>query len=96
MTQLLGKKIRDPLETLGLLSKFDSELRRVREPLDKFWKQHQEKLTDVRTMTAAHQEADSISASGTNSSTEHHFTSSRRNQHKLRGAGDYGQSDFRI
>jgi hypothetical protein len=44
MTQLLGKKIRDPLETLGLLSKFDSELRRVREPLDKFWKQHQGKL----------------------------------------------------
>jgi hypothetical protein len=61
MTQLLGKKIRDPLETLGLLSKFDSELRRVREPLDKFWKQHQGKLKDVRTMTAAHRDLDGVS-----------------------------------
>jgi hypothetical protein len=26
MTQLLGKKIREPLETLGLLTRFDSDL----------------------------------------------------------------------
>ncbi|MEP0914043.1 hypothetical protein NDI45_24340 [Leptolyngbya sp. GB1-A1] len=61
MTQLLGKKIRKPLETLGLLPKFDSDLRRVRQPLDKFWEQHQKKLSDVRCMSAAHRDLDGLS-----------------------------------
>ncbi len=61
MTQLLGKKIRESLETLGLLSKFDVDLRRVRQPLDRFWKQHQEKLSDVRCMSAAHRDLDGLS-----------------------------------
>jgi hypothetical protein len=61
MTQLLGKKIREPLETLGLLTRFDSDLRRVRQPLDLFWKLHHEKLSDVRCMSAAHRDLDGLS-----------------------------------
>src|SRR5207249_4983942 len=38
MTQLLGKRTREPLDALGLLSQFDADLRRVRQPLDRFWK----------------------------------------------------------
>jgi hypothetical protein len=61
MTQLLGKRIREPLEVLGLLSKFDADLRKVRQPLDRFWKQHQGKLSDVRCMSAAHRDLDGLS-----------------------------------
>jgi hypothetical protein len=61
MTQLLGKRIREPLNTLGLLSKYDADLRRVRQPLDRFWKQHQQKLSDVRCMSTAHRELDGLS-----------------------------------
>jgi len=60
MTQLLGKRIREPLETLGLLSKFDADLRRVRQPLDRFWKKHQAKLSVVRCMSAAHRDLDGL------------------------------------
>ena len=61
MTQLLGKRVRAPLDTLGLLSKYDADLRRVRQPLDRFWKQHQQKLSDVRCMSTAHRELDGLS-----------------------------------
>ncbi len=61
MTQLLGKKIRAPLETLGLLSKFDADLRNVRQPLDRFWKEHQGKLSNLRCMSAAHRDLDGLS-----------------------------------
>ncbi len=61
ITQLLGKKIREPLEALGLLLRFYADLRRVRQPLDRFWKQHQEKLSDVRCMSAAHHDLDGLS-----------------------------------
>ena len=61
MTQLLGKRIRAPLETLGLLSKFDADLRKVRQPLDRFWKEHQGKLSNLRCMSAAHRDLDGVS-----------------------------------
>src|SRR2546428_164721 len=64
MTQLLGKRTREPLDALGLLSQFDADLRRVRQPLDRFWKQHQEKLSDVRCMSAAHRDLDGFSLLG--------------------------------
>jgi len=61
MTQLLGKKIREPLSTLGLLTMFDADLRASRQPLDRFWKQHQEKLSDVRCTSGAHRDLDGLS-----------------------------------
>lgn len=60
MTQLLGKKIREPLSNLNLLSQFDTNLRAARQPVDRFWKQHQSWLSDVRCMSAAHRELDGL------------------------------------
>jgi len=59
-TQLLGKTIREPLATLGILSKFDSEIRLAREPLDRFWKENSRKLQGVRSVSAAHRDLDGI------------------------------------
>ena len=33
----------------------------MRQPLDRFWKLHQEKLSDVRCMSAAHRDLDGLS-----------------------------------
>ena len=60
MTQLLGKKIREPLSHLNLLAQFDTTLRAARKPIDRFWKQHQSWLSDVRCMSAAHRELDGL------------------------------------
>lgn len=60
MTQLLGKKIREPLSNLNLLSQFDAKLRTARQPLDHFWKEHQSWLSDVRCMSAAHRDLDGL------------------------------------
>ena len=60
MTQLLGKKIREPLSNLNLLSQFDAKLRTARQPLDLFWKQHQSWLSGVRCMSAAHRDLDGL------------------------------------
>jgi hypothetical protein len=60
MTQLLGKRIREPLQTLGLLSSFDADLRKARQPLDSFWKQHQAKLSETRCISAAHRDLDGL------------------------------------
>jgi hypothetical protein len=60
MTQLLGKKIRGTLSALGLLQRFDMNLRVARQPLDRFWKDHQGKLSDIRCMSAAHRDLDGL------------------------------------
>lgn len=61
MTHLLGKKLRDSLEMLGLLSKYDAKLRAARRPLDNFWKEHYRKLREIRRMSAAHRDLDGLS-----------------------------------
>lgn len=60
MTQLLGRRLREPLQSLGLLAMFDAELRQARAPLDAFWRQHQEKLSEIRVMSAAHRDLDGL------------------------------------
>lgn len=60
MQALLGKKFREALEKLEVLSRFDTELRDARKPLDAFWKEHQASLKHVRNTAAAHREHDGI------------------------------------
>lgn len=60
MTQLLGKRVREPLDKLGILPTFDGSLRTVREPLDQFWKQHAGKFNHIRRTSAAHRDLDGL------------------------------------
>jgi hypothetical protein len=60
LRELLGKRLRDPLATLGLLATYDVSLRRAREPLDRFWDQKRSELQRVRVTTAAHRDLDGL------------------------------------
>jgi len=60
MTQLLGKKIREPLEKLGLLTKFEKQIGKVRKPLNEFWNENQESMQEIRCMSAAHRDHDGL------------------------------------
>jgi hypothetical protein len=60
MRSLLGKNLREPLAILGLLSRFDSEIRSVREPLDRFWDKYSGDLKRIRCTSAAHRDHDGL------------------------------------
>lgn len=57
-TQLLGKPIRENLQALDLISKFEGPLKAAKKPLDQFWKEHQPRLKTIRNYTGAHRAHD--------------------------------------
>lgn len=60
MTQLLGRRIKNSLNSLNLLSIFEEDLRTVRRPLNEFWTENQEKFKEIRIVSAAHRDLDGL------------------------------------
>lgn len=60
VVQLLGGPIRTSLNRLGVLDRYDADLRTIRRPLDMFRTKHDRELKDIRNVAAAHRDHDGL------------------------------------
>jgi hypothetical protein len=58
--QLLGKRFRESLVTLGVLNTFTEHLSPVQGAVNTFWRTHAQRLKNVRIAAAAHRDQDGL------------------------------------
>ena len=60
LKHLLGKRTRDSLNRLGLLSHLETDLNNAQKRLNEFRKKHEKELKEVRDFAAAHRDHDAL------------------------------------